>query len=167
MRYSLLASLVIGATVVVAHPAAKENAWKKNLNKRTLDLDQFRTEPNSVYKTSESTKSDAAALSLLKRSDYVETATELVKSVYPDAEFRVTNNYVGTNGVSHVYLKQTIHGLDVDNSDFNVNVSSQPDRGNTLSRTISILTLLSRLPRMVPSSLMAATSTPERFLTAP
>lgn len=123
MRYSLLASLVIGATVVVAHPAVKENAWKKNLNKRSLSLDQFRTEPNSDYSTSQTTKVESAKLALLKRADFVETATELVKSVFPDAEFRVGNSYVGTNGIGHVYFKQTIHGLDIDNADFNVNVS--------------------------------------------
>ncbi|KAK6209242.1 hypothetical protein LQW54_006454 [Pestalotiopsis sp. IQ-011] len=123
MRYSLLASLVIGASLTLAHPHARSHtdAYKGSLNKRSVDLNQYRTDSNAQYKASSEAKNDAS-LKVLKRSDYVETATELVKSTFPDAEFRVTNNYIGTNGIGHVYFKQTVHGLDVDNSAFNVNI---------------------------------------------
>lgn len=63
---------------------------------------------------------------LLKRDSYVDSATAVVQSTVPGVEFRVVDDhYVGTNGVAHVNFKQTVHGLDVDNSDFNVNVSFQ------------------------------------------
>lgn len=79
---------------------------------------------NSQYINHKSSKADQS-LKLLKRGTYVETATELVKQVVPNAEFRLKNDhYVGTNGVAHVYFRQTVNGLDVGNANFNVNVSS-------------------------------------------
>ena len=63
---------------------------------------------------------------LLKREDYVKTATELVKSVTPNATFRlVDDHYTGTNGISHANFRQTTHSLDIDNADFSVHVSMQ------------------------------------------
>ncbi|KAK9773897.1 putative Extracellular metalloproteinase [Seiridium cardinale] len=123
MRYSLLASVVIGASLTLAHPHAVDHrsAYQGGLNKRSVDLNQYRTGTTNLYKASSTVKTDDS-LKVLKRADYVETATELVKSTFPDAEFRVANSYVGTNGVGHVYFKQTVHGLDIDNSDFNVNI---------------------------------------------
>ena len=57
-------------------------------------------------------------------SDYTKTAEEFVKSVVGKATFRlVSDHYVGTNGVAHVRFKQTVNDIDVDNADFNVNVS--------------------------------------------
>lgn len=119
----MLASLVIGATLTLAHPhsASHNDAYKAGLSKRALDLNQFRTQPAKEYQASSVTKSDDS-LKVLKREDYVETATGLVKSILPGSEFRVSNNYIGNNGIGHVYFKQTVHGLDIDNSDFNVNI---------------------------------------------
>lgn len=63
--------------------------------------------------------------SLSKRVTYIETAKALVQKVAPGSEFRVVDDhYVGSNGIAHVNLKQTVHGLDIDNADFNVNVRS-------------------------------------------
>ena len=64
-------------------------------------------------------------MSFSKDDDYVSTATKLVKSTFPKSTFRVVDDhYIGTNGIGHVHFKQTAHGLDIDNSDFNVNVST-------------------------------------------
>ena len=83
----------------------------------------MRVKTTSQYVNHKTAKADQS-LKLLKRSTYVETATELVKKVAPNAEFRVgKDHYVGTNGVSHVYFRQTVNGLDVGNANFNVNVS--------------------------------------------
>lgn len=106
----------------LAHPAHTANkAWKPT--KRTVDLNQFRLETNSTYANAAVAAADPVVKRLGKRGTIVETATALVQSVFPDAEFRVADSYVGTNGIGHVYLKQTAFGLDIDNSDFNVNVS--------------------------------------------
>lgn len=110
--------------VALAHPAHTTNnkkAWKPT--KRTVDLNQFRPETNATYASASVAAADPA-IKLLKRGTIVETATALVQNIFPDAEFRVSDSYVGTNGVGHVYFKQTAFGLDIDNSNFNVNVSS-------------------------------------------
>jgi extracellular elastinolytic metalloproteinase len=80
----------------------------------------------SYVKASEAT-ADGSRLRLLRRGDYVETAKELVTSATadlgPGSTFRlVQDHYVGTNGIGHVNFKQTVHGLDIENADFNVNV---------------------------------------------
>lgn len=60
---------------------------------------------------------------MLKRSDYLDTAIELVKRIAPDSTFRIVDDhYVGTNGVGHVYFRQTVDDRDVENADFSVNV---------------------------------------------
>jgi extracellular elastinolytic metalloproteinase len=65
-----------------------------------------------------------STLQLLKRDTYIETATELVKSAASGVVFRlVDDHYIGSNGIGHVHFKQTVHGLDVDNADFTVNIA--------------------------------------------
>ncbi|OOO05019.1 peptidase M36 fungalysin [Aspergillus oryzae] len=59
----------------------------------------------------------------LIEQSYVETAIKLVRETFPNATFRLReDHYVGDNGVAHVHFRQTVHDLDVDNGDFNVNV---------------------------------------------
>lgn len=120
MRSLLLLGL-LGASAVSAHPAP--NKGKSGVRRRAVDLNKYRLQTVADYsnKAATSTNSD---LHLLKRETYVDTATELVKKVAEGAEFRlVDDHYVGSNGVAHVNFKQTAHGLDIDNADFNVNVS--------------------------------------------
>ena len=82
---------------------------------------EFRLRAKSYTKASEVATN--SALKLLKRVDYVETATELVKTLVPEATFRIVDDhYVGKNGVGHVNFKQTVHGVDIDNADFSVHV---------------------------------------------
>lgn len=89
-----------------------------------VDLEKLRLKASAKYINNANIGSDPS-LRLLKRETYLETATELVKSVAPDATFRVSDDhYVGTNGVSHVYFHQTVHGVDIDNANFNVNVGN-------------------------------------------
>lgn len=60
---------------------------------------------------------------MARRADAEQVASELVAQIVPDAQFRLLNDhYVGTNGVAHFYYKQTVHGLDIDSGDFNVNI---------------------------------------------
>ncbi|KAL7626976.1 hypothetical protein AAE478_003751 [Parahypoxylon ruwenzoriense] len=88
-----------------------------------LDNHPYRLKEAASYNNAASVAA-SPALNLLKRVDYVETATELVKSIAPNTTFRlVDDHYVGTNGVGHVHFRQTANGLDIDNADFNVNIA--------------------------------------------
>ncbi|KAI1333638.1 Fungalysin metallopeptidase-domain-containing protein [Xylariaceae sp. FL0016] len=121
MRSLLLLGSLLGASLPVqSHPAHNSKA---NLRRRTVDLNAFRVTQVAEYSNTAATSSNPA-VRLLKRDSYVDTATELVKSVVPGLEFRLVNDhYVGTNGIGHVHFKQTAHGLDIDNADFNVNIA--------------------------------------------
>lgn len=123
---SLVLLGLLGSSAL-AHPsvqAANKKPWKPSLSKRLVDLDQFRPGTAATYINATETNSSPDN-KLIKRDDYVATATALVKSKVPDAEFRVYDSYIGTNGIGHVYFRQTIFGIDVDNTDFNVNVSTK------------------------------------------
>ena len=121
MLYSFTAIALLLATQAVTHPLTPHRP-RGYLQRRMVDLNQYRPETGSTYQNSESTSSLIG--SLIKRADYVDAATELVKKVAPDATFRlVEDHYVGNNGIGHVNFKQTAHGVDIDNADFNVNVS--------------------------------------------
>lgn len=83
---------------------------------------EFRLKEASEYTTASKVAANGA-FKLLKRGDYVETATELVKSIAPNATFRVAgDHYVGKNGVGHVNFKQTAFDKDIENADFHVHV---------------------------------------------
>ncbi|KAJ8131525.1 hypothetical protein O1611_g2100 [Lasiodiplodia mahajangana] len=120
MRSTVLLGLLGAASLPAsAHPT---KAAKPGVRRRTVDLNAFRITQDPTYHN-EAVASSNAQLLAIKRDTYVETATELLKSVVPGAEFRlVGDHYVGTNGIAHVNFKQTVHGLDIDNADFNVNV---------------------------------------------
>ena len=108
MRSTILLSL-LGASLPVYGAVSKHEFRLKEAEEYTRAAD---VAANGAFK-------------LLRRGDYVETATELVKSVAPDATFRIEqDHYVGKNGIAHVNFKQTVHGVDIDNADFNVHVGS-------------------------------------------
>ncbi|RYP55110.1 hypothetical protein DL768_000229 [Monosporascus sp. mg162] len=119
---SLLLLGLLATAGVNAHPPHRQG--KPGVQRRAVDLDKYRLKTVSHYSNTESTSTNPG-LRLLKRATYIETAAELAKSVAPDAEFRlVDDHYVGNNGVAHVNFKQTAHGLDIDNADFNVNIAA-------------------------------------------
>lgn len=112
-----------------AHPARRQPQGAA-LGKRGIDLDSFRLPELSEYVANEEVVADPI-MTISKRETYVETAEDLVKSVAGDATFRlVEDHYVSSNGIAHVNFKQTINGIDVDNADFNVNVSISINRKN-------------------------------------
>lgn len=122
MRAALLTTLAsLGVIGINAHPTSRSNT----LGKRAVDLDAFRMRIKADYKNATQVSSDPSIASLTRRASAEEVATELVKKTVPGATFRlVGDHYVGTNGVAHFYFKQTANGLDIDNADFNVNVSA-------------------------------------------
>ncbi|KAE8376169.1 extracellular metallo proteinase NpI [Aspergillus bertholletiae] len=120
MRGLLLAGALGLPLSVIGHPTFHSTA----LQRRTVDLNSFRLHQSAKYVNAKESSSDAASsFSPFGKQSYVETATQLVKNILPDATFRLVNDhYVGDNGIAHVNFRQTAHDLDIDNADFNVNV---------------------------------------------
>jgi extracellular elastinolytic metalloproteinase len=104
----------------LAHPTAQPAVNSNGIQSRSVDLNSYRLTTVPEFVNVETTTN----LDFEKRATYVETATDAVKKVAPNAEFRlVDDHYVGDNGIAHVNFKQTAHGIDIDNADINVNVS--------------------------------------------
>ncbi|KAE8327254.1 extracellular metallo proteinase mep [Aspergillus sergii] len=120
MRGLLLAGALGLPLAVLAHPTHHAHG----LQRRTVDLNSFRLHQAAKYINATESSSDvSSSFSPFAEQSYVETATQLVKNILPDATFRVVkDHYIGSNGVAHVNFRQTAHGLDIDNADFNVNV---------------------------------------------
>ena len=124
MKSLALLGLAGLAANVQAHPHGS-NPNEAHVVKRGVDITKFRLPELSDYTPAEVAQESESVKMMVKRETYVETATDLVKSIAPGTEFRVVNDhYVGKNGVAHVNFKQTVHGIDIDNADFNVNVST-------------------------------------------
>jgi len=124
MKASLALLSLAGITSqVYAHPTHVGAASKPGISRRSVDINGFRLPLTGAYVDAATVQADPPVTNLLPGNP-VDTATELVKKIAPDAEFRVVeDHYVGNNGVTHVNFKQTVHGLDIDNANFNVNVS--------------------------------------------
>ncbi|KAI4866012.1 Fungalysin metallopeptidase-domain-containing protein [Hypoxylon rubiginosum] len=122
MIRSLLLLGLLGASLPAhGHPAQQ---YKSGLRRRTVDLNAYRLKETTQYSNKAATSTDKA-LRYVKRGSYVDTATELVKTIAPGATFRlVDDHYVSNNGLAHVNFKQTAHGLDIDNADINVNIAA-------------------------------------------
>ena len=119
----MLASFLASCGLVAI--AASHPTHGNGLARRAIDLNAFRLKATSEYVNATAIES-TPSLHRFKRADYIESATELVKSTVGGATFRVVgDHYVGDNGVAHVNFKQTANGLDIDNADFNVNVSKR------------------------------------------
>ena len=124
MQSLLLLGLLGSALQTNAHPAPASKS-RSALRPRVVDLNNFRLKATANYVNKTEVASNPPVSSLIAGS-YVDTATSLVKQIAPGATFRlVSDHYVGTNGVAHVNFKQTAHGLDIDNADFNVNVGTR------------------------------------------
>ncbi|KAE8151516.1 extracellular metallo proteinase MEP [Aspergillus avenaceus] len=120
MRGILLAGALGLPLTALAHPTHQASG----VARRTVDLNAFRLPAVAKYSNATASLRDAASsFTPFKEQSYVDSATQLVKNIAPDATFRLVNDhYVGDNGVAHVNFRQTANGLDIDNADFNVNV---------------------------------------------
>lgn len=155
MRGLLLGTLAaLSVPYTSAHPSARKQ-W--SVAKRTVDLDAFRLKVTSDYVNATAVVEEPPVV-LNRRASAQDIATELVKETVPGAKFRLVESYTGSNGVAHVYFRQTANDLDIDNADFNVNVSIYFNKtyiGRPLTQN--------RLIAMERYSLLATPSTRVRF----
>lgn len=170
MKYQMLLGLT-GLAAVQAHPkVAREPNANTNVAKRGVDISKYSL-PSSL---SSYTRASSVKTADLKASssgkDYVEVAKALVKEKFPDQEFRaVKDNYVGSNGIGHVYFKQQVHGLDIDNADLVVNVSFWPSLPfqpfhTQWSLTYSVCATRSSMARSSPTAAVPSLARPPRIL---
>lgn len=140
-------------THILAHPTAS-TGFHKSARRRTVDLSDFKLETEAVYNDALKTAESGLGSARFAQASYTETAKRLVQEVFPKAEFRlVSDHYIGNDGIGHVNFKQTVHGLDIDNADFNVNVCPQTMNSSTE------LTIENRLAKTGLSSPMVTHST--------
>ena len=120
MRGSILAGLASSLALVGAHPGGHAHS----IASRGIDISAFRLKATSQYVNATVAETPSIARRN-RRGDYVGAATDLVESLKNGATYRVVeDHYVGANGIAHVNFKQTANGLDIDNADMNVNVST-------------------------------------------
>ncbi|KAG2419991.1 extracellular elastinolytic metalloproteinase precursor [Aspergillus terreus] len=119
MRLLSLAGAMALPLCVLAHPTHRT----RGIARRGIDLTPYRLPGNAEYTSSRTSAARSLLFERAEGEDYVETAKKVLQSVHPDATFRVIDDhYVGDNGVAHVHLLQTAHGIDIDNANFNVNI---------------------------------------------
>ncbi|GAO13523.1 hypothetical protein UVI_02016010 [Ustilaginoidea virens] len=115
--------LLVGLGVLAANARAHPHTGLADLarSSRKTSLGRFRMPESGVYVPAAKVQADEPVMSIATGASYVATAEELLKSKAPGAEYRVVNDhYVGSDGIAHVYFKQTLHGLDIDNADANI-----------------------------------------------
>lgn len=121
MRFTTqAAAAALLADVVLGHPT-QGSASEQGLEKRPIDISAYKLGVGARYANNAVTT--ARSPRTVPSSTYTRTASAFVKSTFPGAEFRMVSNYLSNNGMGHVAFKQTVHGIDIDTADFNVNVS--------------------------------------------
>lgn len=104
----------LSASGVDAHPLSKRQAADA--------LERFRPQQRAVYVAEDGETANSTNVRRQSGSA-IEAAENHVRSIHPEATFRrADDTHTGANGITHVYFKQTLNGLDIDDADFNVNV---------------------------------------------
>jgi len=114
--YSLLAAMVAVAGTASAHRAHIQAFGPE------LAHQEYMVAP-STSTSSFSSSSSAGSLFAGSASNPAKTATDFVEQHLTSSDYIVKNAYTSKhNGVTHVYLRQKVDGLEVVNGDINVNV---------------------------------------------
>ncbi|KAF9888560.1 hypothetical protein FE257_008492 [Aspergillus nanangensis] len=133
MRLLPIAGALALPLCLLAHPTNKARGLT-----RRFDPSHYRLQGSAEYTSSRNSLARSLTPEATDGKSYVDVAKEVLKSAHPDATFRVVDDhYVGDNGVAHVYLRQTAHGIDIDNADFNVNIGKN---GKVISHGNSFFT---------------------------
>lgn len=116
--------LALGAATASAHAAYGEGG----LFNRGNDVRQYAMPDLAHYSPNYSKEKSKRHINQPRSETPVDAALAYVKKTTPNVEFRVAHDhYTSTSGVTHVNFKQTLHGIDIDNADFKVNIGSDGD----------------------------------------
>lgn len=131
MRFSTLQAAAVAqlATSVLAHPHAAPAAEGSALHKRAVNIDAYKNKLGAApakYVTNEVIVEAEKKGTPIRRAAAAadnDVASAHIKTLHPNAQFRLVTSYSSRNGVTHTAFKQTANGIDIDTADFNVNVS--------------------------------------------
>lgn len=150
MRFlSQTAAIALLACRVLGHPAPSSSSTH-GIQKRTVDLSAYKLGIGAQYTNNVVITEQEPAFRPFAGPSYINTATSVVRSTFAGAEFRLISDYVSGNGVAHVVFKQTVHGIDIDTADFNVNVRSCFDAGVFLTDKTRLRKMASFCPTEIP-----------------
>lgn len=134
MRAAQIASLSAFIVSSVAHPhhVSSEHALQGRQVADGGNLERFRPQQRSEYinatvvESGDLPETPSNSSIAARQGGYVAAAAVLVRETHPNAQFRqLDDNHVSSSGIGHVYFKQTLFGFDIDDADFNVNVSHE------------------------------------------
>lgn len=121
-----LSGLVLSSLAHPYHDLSASEAHAHPLSKRQAAdaLERFRPQQRAVYVDETGAPSaNAVGIASVGGGSPLEAAENHVRSIHPEATFRrADDTHTSSNGITHVYFKQTLNGLDIDDADFNVNV---------------------------------------------
>lgn len=116
--------LALGAATASAHGAHA----KGGLFNRGIDVRKYAMPDLAHYSPNYSRDKSKRHINLPTSAMPVDAALAFVKKTVPSVEFRLAqDHYTSTSGVTHVNFKQTLHGIDIDNADFKVNIGNDGD----------------------------------------
>ncbi|KAI6712330.1 extracellular elastinolytic metalloproteinase [Diplocarpon mali] len=119
VRPTTVAALL--AAEVLAHPTPPASS-SQSVQTQPVDLSAYKLSVGSSYISGLVGSPLVPAAQGFADPNHVDIATAFARTQHPSAEFRVLSQYVSGNGVAHVVLKQTVHGIDIDTADMNINV---------------------------------------------
>ncbi|KAJ4147066.1 hypothetical protein LMH87_001617 [Akanthomyces muscarius] len=117
----------LGAATASAHGAHANGG----LFNRGIDVRKYAMPDLAHYSPNYSRDKNKRHVNQPRSAAPVDAALAFVKKTVPSVQFRLAqDHYTSTSGVTHVNFKQTLHGIDIDNADFKVNIGSD---GNVFS----------------------------------
>lgn len=151
---SKIIAIAAAVTTVAAHPRPLPQQGGRN-GGISRSIDDFQPVGFAEYVNNEESPVSTFAAEGRFNGDYEAAAEAFVAERFPGITLRkADSSYQGTNGIGHVYFRQQINGVDLDNADVNVNVSRFGDDnedGNELTNFRLLVTALSS-PSVAPST---------------
>ncbi|PSK46005.1 cytokinesis protein 3 [Elsinoe australis] len=120
---SKIIAIAAAVTSVAAHPRPLPQQGGRN-GGISRSIDDFQPVGFAEYVNNEESPVSTFAAEGRFNGDYEAAAEAFVAERFPGITLRKADaSYQGTNGIGHVYFRQQINGVDLDNADVNVNIA--------------------------------------------